>query len=60
MTHVVAGLIKAGAPVRQLTPFSVALLKGDAWPDNEGRGLVHRSPAVKDGDQRILITLDFA
>lgn len=55
-----SGLIKAGAPVQQLAPWSVALLKGDAWPENEGRGIVHRSPAVLEGDARVLITLDFA
>jgi hypothetical protein len=38
----------------------VALLKGESWENNEGAGLVHRSPAVKSGQQRLLLTLDFA
>lgn len=39
---------------------SVALLKGEAWEGNEGRGLVHRSPAASDLEQRLVLTLDFA
>jgi len=36
----------------------VALLKGEAWPDNAGYGLVHRSPQVEPGRKRLLLTLD--
>jgi len=36
----------------------VALLKGETWPDNEGHGLVHRSPQVEPGSKRLLLTLD--
>lgn len=44
--------------IRQLQPGDVALLKGERWPGNEGRGLVHRSP----GDtrsRRLLLSLDW-
>jgi hypothetical protein len=35
------------------------LLKGDAWPGNEGRGAVHRSPAVRGNDaKRVLLAID--
>jgi hypothetical protein len=45
-----------GAPIHHLAPLEVGLFKGEAWPDNKGRGLVHRSPA---GDERRLVmTLD--
>lgn len=37
----------------------VALLKGEAWEGNEGRGLVHRSPAVAENTSRLVLTLDF-
>ncbi len=36
----------------------VALLKGEIWPDNEGHGLVHRSPQVVPDSKRLLLTLD--
>jgi hypothetical protein len=36
----------------------VLLLKGDAWPDNEGKGAVHRSPPNLCQEKRLLLTLD--
>ena len=36
----------------------VLLLKGDAWPKNEGRGAIHRSPPNTLNQKRILLTLD--
>ncbi|WP_280109885.1 DUF1826 domain-containing protein [Azospirillum sp. B506] len=37
----------------------VALLKGEGWPGNRGRGLVHRSPpAAPSGAPRLLLCLD--
>ncbi|MEJ6474490.1 DUF1826 domain-containing protein [Pseudoalteromonas piscicida] len=37
----------------------VALLKGERWAGNEGRGLVHRSPKATQNQKRLLLTLDF-
>ncbi len=37
----------------------VALLKGERWHGNEGRGLVHRSPRLPVGQRRLLLTLDW-
>ena len=37
----------------------VALLKGEKWQGNEGFGLIHRSPAVKEGERRLILTLDW-
>ena len=37
----------------------VALLKGEQWVENEGKGLVHRSPKPKQHQNRLLLTLDF-
>ena len=37
----------------------MALLKGELWANNEGAGLVHRSPQLPIGSRRLLITLDF-
>lgn len=37
----------------------VALLKGERWQGNTGRGLIHRSPGVRQGERRLLLTLDW-
>lgn len=37
----------------------VALMKGERWQGNEGRGLVHRSPALSAGQRRLILTLDW-
>lgn len=44
----------------QLNTNDVALLKGESWEGNEGRGLVHRSPSASDTNRRLVLTLDFA
>ncbi|CAM3738607.1 DUF1826 domain-containing protein [Corallococcus sp. ZKHCc1 1396] len=52
-------VLRPGGQVRTLERFDVALLKGEAWPGNEGRGAVHRSPSLtKEGSRRILLTVD--
>lgn len=53
-----SGLYRDESDVRQLEVGDVALLKGEGWHGNEGRGLVHRSPAVQDGERRLVLTLD--
>jgi hypothetical protein len=45
-----------GAPVHQLAPLEVGLFKGEAWPDNRGHGIVHRSPAG--AERRLVMTVD--
>lgn len=37
---------------------TVALLKGEMWEGNEGRGIVHRSPTVTTAERRLLVTCD--
>lgn len=46
------------ADIKQLGEGCVALLKGEKWPGNEGRGLVHRSPAASANQPRLVVTLD--
>ncbi|MEL7312694.1 MAG: DUF1826 domain-containing protein [Pseudomonadota bacterium] len=46
--------------IEQLSAGDVAILKGAGWLGNEHAGIVHRSPAVYAGDNRLLMTLDFA
>ncbi|WP_070884780.1 DUF1826 domain-containing protein [Pseudomonas sp. D1-3] len=47
------------AVVEQIGCGHVALVKGERWIGNEGRGLVHRSPALPAGERRLLLTLDW-
>lgn len=44
--------------IQQLTSGDLALFKGDGWQGNEGRGIVHRSPALLAGQCRVVLTLD--
>tara|TARA_R110000782_G_scaffold50302_3_gene109162 strand:- start:127 stop:561 length:435 start_codon:yes stop_codon:yes gene_type:complete len=44
---------------QSLQAGQVALLKGERWQGNEGRGLVHRSPPLVAGERRLLLTLDW-
>ena len=48
-----------GIAPRELGCGDVALLKGEMWEGNEGRGLVHRSPSASDDRRRLVLTLDF-
>lgn len=48
-----------GRPIQQLRPYDIAIIKGDSYPENEGSGLVHRSPPMLAGDEpRIFLALD--
>jgi hypothetical protein len=44
--------------VMQASSGDVLLLKGEAWPENENNGIVHRSPACNQADARLLLTID--
>jgi len=46
-----------GAPIQTIPSMHVALMKGEAWPGNSGRGLIHRSPPASDRP-RVLVTID--
>jgi hypothetical protein len=51
-------ILRFGEP-SQFEPFWVGILKGDAYPGNAGRGLVHRSPSITgSGQTRLLFCLD--
>lgn len=43
--------------IRRLPRFAVGLFKGEAFPGNAGRGIVHRSPPVRSAP-RLLLCLD--
>jgi len=46
------------ADIQALPTGAVSLLKGESWVGNEGRGLVHRSPAPGDSP-RLVLGLDW-
>jgi hypothetical protein len=52
-----SGLLLADAQVWSAKPFDLVVLKGTAWPGNETRGAVHRSPTPRSG-RRLVVTLD--
>lgn len=45
--------------IEQFHCGEVALLKGTKWQGNEGYGLIHRSPAIKADERRLILTLDW-
>jgi hypothetical protein len=54
-----SGLLLPGHRIERIPPFAVALLKGSLWQDSGGLGIVHRSPAVPEGQgPRVLVALD--
>jgi hypothetical protein len=56
-----SGLIHAGAAIQAIERFHVGLMKGEQWPGNRNRGLVHRSPRVADAAvRRILLKIESA
>ena len=55
----VSGLFECTSDVRQLSFGDVALLKGELWENNEGAGLIHRSPHLTGNTRRLLLTIDF-
>ena len=52
------GLFQSDEAIVRTRAGDVCLLKGDRWIDNEGKGIVHRSPQVPDGGKRLVMTLD--
>ena len=54
-----SGLLVAGHRIETIPTFAVALLKGSLWQGNDGRGIVHRSPAVAaEQAPRVLLAMD--
>lgn len=45
-------------PHQHIACQAVTLCKGEAWPGNAGKGLIHRSPVPEPGLGRLLLTID--
>ena len=54
-----SGLFIGINDIEQLDKGHVALLKGESWKGNQGRGLVHRSPHEEGNYKRLYMTIDF-
>lgn len=54
-----SGIYRQASDISSLTAGDVALLKGESWIGNEGNGIVHRSPAVQENAERLVMTFDF-
>jgi hypothetical protein len=54
-----SGLFDSSSDIQQLNCGDIALLKGEIWENNEGAGLIHRSPQLSGGNRRLLLTIDF-
>ncbi len=54
-----SGLFAKSSDIQNLNKGDVALLKGELWAGNENAGLIHRSPQLESGANRLLLTLDF-
>jgi Protein of unknown function (DUF1826) len=54
----VSGLLRPGACIRRAAAGDVVLLKGEGWPNNTGRGALHRSPIASISAPRLVMTLD--
>ncbi len=53
-----SGVLTPGAQLHRVDAGDIVLLKGEAWPDNQGRGAVHRSPVASEATPRLVMTLD--
>lgn len=54
-----SGLLLPGAQIHRMQAFEVALMKGERFASQEGRGVVHRSPrTTAAAPWRVMISLD--
>ncbi|WYH43392.1 DUF1826 domain-containing protein [Teredinibacter turnerae] len=51
-------VVPDSAPINQLGSGQVALMKGEIWEGNEGKGLIHRSANANVHSPRCVLTLD--
>lgn len=55
----ISGLFSKKSDIENLDVGDIGLLKGEAWVNNEGLGLVHRSPHSDSNYKRLYVTIDF-
>ncbi len=52
------GVMRDSAGIRQALAGDIVLLKGERWPGNAARGVIHRSPCIDDDAPRIVAAFD--
>lgn len=53
-----SGVLLRQSSILTASEFDVVLLKGEAWPNNQQNGAVHRSPMASTAAPRLVLTLD--
>lgn len=53
-----SGLYPGHVAPLQASTGDVIIMKGDTWPEHEGRGVVHRSPECSEKTPRLFLSLD--
>ncbi len=51
-------ILRPTGQIQHLSEGDVAILKGEKYPGNQGRGVIHRSPDLNSSQARLLIALD--
>jgi hypothetical protein len=51
--------VRDGGAVQRISTGHVAIMKGECFPGNGGRGLMHRSPEASPAQPRVLVAIDF-
>lgn len=59
MPDEISGIYSNKSQINRINSYDIALLKGESWPNNAGKGIVHRSPTVDKTNPRLLLSLDF-
>lgn len=53
-----SGLYPNHVEPHQASTGDVIIMKGDTWPEHEGRGVIHRSPQCSEEKPRLFLSLD--
>ena len=51
-------IVTDDSAIQHLAAGDIGLIKGSGWEGSEENGLVHRSPSMKEGEKRLLMTID--
>ncbi len=44
--------------IKQLETYSISILKGEAYPKNLGKGIIHKSPEIKINEKRLFFKIE--
>lgn len=51
-------IVTDDSAIQRLNAGDIGLIKGSGWEGSEEHGLVHRSPALTEGEKRLLMSID--